>query len=68
MSDAFKGLIGGAVLGAIAGRYLSIWFMLEPLLFFGDAIALGALLGGIVGFLWGDKMFEWAGELWHFWV
>jgi hypothetical protein len=64
MLDAIKGLIIGAILGAVAGLGACIWLITETILFPGDTMVMGALFCGGLGYRYGDEFFEWLREHW----
>lgn len=64
MIDGIKGLFVGALLGAVAGLSVCVWLLTETLLFPGDTILLGAIIGTVCGYLWGDDFFDWVKDNW----
>jgi hypothetical protein len=63
MGEVVKGLLLGALLGTGGGFGLSWWW--SPLLFPGDFVVAGAVVGGVCGFIWGDDFFDWIRDYWH---
>lgn len=63
MGDVVKGLLLGLLLGASGGFGLGLWLPL--LLFPGDFLVAGALVGGVCGYIWGDDFFDWVKDYWH---
>ncbi|MDP6719155.1 MAG: hypothetical protein QGF59_10925 [Pirellulaceae bacterium] len=49
MLDAIKGIIFNAVLGGLAGLGTCVWLFTENLLFTGNTVLVGAVVGGKVG-------------------
>lgn len=64
MRDAIKGTLAGGFLGALAGLGVCMWLIPGTLLFVGDTIVIGALVGGVAGFVWGDDFFDWLKQNW----
>lgn len=62
--DGIKGLIIGAVLGALVGLGVCVWLITETLLFPGDTMVAGALICGVCGYVWGDDFFDWLKDNW----
>ena len=63
--QSLRGLIFGAVLGALAGLGVCVWLLAETLFFPGDTMVAGALICGVAGYIWGDEFFEWLDNHWH---
>ncbi len=70
--DHLSNVLAGTVLGALAGCGLA-WsvgnFLIDgtPLVI-GSLILAGALVGGLLGFIFGAAFIEWLSEyLWWFW-
>ena len=64
IADGRKGLLAGALLGALGGSSW-IWMFDAPLFFTGDTILFGAAVCGLLGFLFGESFFEWLKEHFH---
>ena len=65
--EGAKGLLVGAVLGALAGLGACMWLIEGTLLFPGDTMLFGAVICGVAGFLWGDAFFDWLKDHLHWW-
>ncbi len=66
--EGAKGLWVGMLLGAFAGLGVCMWLIQGTLLFPGDTMLFGAIICGILGFLFGETFFEWLKERWHWFV
>ncbi len=65
MDNAIKGLIIGALLGAVAGLGVCVWLLTETWLFPGDTMVIGSLFCGTCGYLWGEDFFDALLEYWR---
>jgi hypothetical protein len=65
INDALKGLVIGAVLGALVGLAACVWIFTETLFFEGDTMVLGALMCGTGGYFWGEEFFDTLREYWR---
>jgi hypothetical protein len=63
--NGFKGLFVGAFLGGFAGLGVCMWIIEGTWLFPGDTILIGAVVCGILGFLFGQRFFDWLSDWWH---
>lgn len=57
--DNIRNLIGGALVGACLGLTTNLWSVLDDWLFPGGTVAIGAALGGIASWMWGDDFLDW---------
>jgi hypothetical protein len=62
-----KGLWVGALLGALMGLGVCMWILRSTILFPGDTMLFGAIVCGILGFLFGDSFFDWLKDNLHWW-
>lgn len=69
--DDWTNTLTGAFLGALVGSGLGLGACIlifeETLLFAGDTLLLGALICGVLGFVYGDEFIEWLKENW-WWI
>lgn len=63
--QGLKGLLVGAPLGGLAGLGVCMWFIDGTLLFPGDTMLSGAILCGVLGFLYGETFFQWLKDNWY---
>lgn len=66
--QAAKGLWIGALFGGISGLGVCMFLIEGTLLFPGDTILFGALLFGLLGFLYGETFFAWLKENWSWFI
>ncbi|MBX7168312.1 MAG: hypothetical protein K1X74_18395 [Pirellulales bacterium] len=68
MNDSVRGVLVGALIGALAGLGACIWILPETPFFPGDTILIGAVVCGVCGHRWGDSFFDWLRDHWHWFV
>lgn len=66
--EGLKGLLLGVVLGATGGLGVCVWLIDGTLLFPGHTMLFGAILFGVLGFLYGESYFEWFKERWYWFL
>lgn len=64
LADGIKGLLAGAFVGGAGGLGVCIWLFADPPFFTGDTVLIGAVLFGLLGFLYGETFFDWLKEHW----
>ncbi len=67
-NEGLKGLLVGGLLGGLAGLGVCMWLINGTLLFPGDTILAGALICGVLGFLYGEVFFVWLKSNWYHFV
>jgi Mg/Co/Ni transporter MgtE len=55
--EGAKGLLVGSFLGGLAGLGVCMWLIDGTLHFPGDTMLFGALICGVLGFLYGQRFF-----------
>ena len=66
ISDALKGAVYGAALGGLGGLGACMWLIPDDLsLFPGDTILIGAIICGFLGFIFGERFFDFLSDHWH---
>lgn len=69
LSSAGKGLLIGAGLGSAAGLGACMWILPDELSRFpGDTILAGAVICGVLGYIFGERFINWLLENWQWWV
>jgi ABC-type nitrate/sulfonate/bicarbonate transport system permease component len=63
--QGLKGLLVGVPLGGLAGLGVCMWLIDGTLLFPGDTMLFGAILCGVLGFLYGETFFQWLKDNWY---
>lgn len=66
--QAAKGLWMGALFGGFSGLGVCMFLIDGTLLFPGDTILFGAILFGVLGFLYGETFFAWLRENWFWYI
>jgi hypothetical protein len=59
-----KGLLYGGLMGGMMGLGVCMYLIEGTWLFPGDTIAIGALVCGILGFLFGEVFIDWLKANW----
>jgi hypothetical protein len=64
MSDAVKGMFGGAFIGGIIGLWACMYVLGDATLAFpGDTILAGAVIGAFGGAVWGEDFMDWLSHI-----
>ncbi len=64
-NEGLKGLLFGGLIGGLAGLGVCVWLISGTLLFPGDTILAGALICGVLGFLYGEVFLDWLRNNWY---
>jgi len=63
-SNAVRGAIVGAMLGALSGLGTAMWLIGGTRYFPWDAMLLGSVICGLAGYRFGEPFFEWLDQWW----